>query len=229
MPNQTQWSAAGARRKLNASLRRTFDALGFEEVETPALVPTPGQEPHINPFETSFVPELGQGRARTLYLHTSPEYAMKRLLADGSGPLFQVCKVFRNGEASAHHNPEFTLLEFYRPGADYRAIMTDLERLLSEAELAVTGTAGRFSRVPYERLTVAEAVRRETGIDLFQHRDGVALRAAAEARGTRLSPGSRSFEDVFFSSSCSRSSRSWGTSGRPTCASTPPRWRRWRG
>src|SRR5687768_5948814 len=101
MPNTHQWRAASARTSLYGSLRMSFGALGYLEVETPCLVPAPGMEPHITAFEVPFLPETDQGRARTLYLHTSPEYAMKRLLADGCGPIFQICKVFRNGEISA--------------------------------------------------------------------------------------------------------------------------------
>src|SRR5215472_5563306 len=120
-------------------------------------------EPHIRAFEVPFVPETDLGRARTLYLHTSPEYAMKRLLADGSGPIFQICKVFRNGEVSPTHNPEFTMLEMYRPRADYQAIMDDLESTLVAAATALGGN-GPFALRPYERVTVREALRRETGI-----------------------------------------------------------------
>jgi lysyl-tRNA synthetase class 2 len=155
-------------------------------------------EPHIDPFQVGFVPETGVGRRRALYLHTSPEYAMKRLLADGSGPLFQLCKAFRNGEVSELHNPEFTLLEFYRPRADYHAIMADLERLLCEAEKLLAPGLSLFSRLPFERLTVREAVKRETGIDLMAHGTAQALRQEAEAIGLRLSPSARSFDDVFF-------------------------------
>src|SRR5271169_4648754 len=98
MPIPRQWAAARARQNFYASLRASLSRLGYLEVETPCLVPAPGMEPHITAFEVPFLPETDVGRARTLYLHTSPEYAMKRLLADGSGPLFQICKVFRNGE-----------------------------------------------------------------------------------------------------------------------------------
>ena len=118
MPNPSQWAASRARQVLQRTIRTRLEALGYQEVETPLLVPAPGMEPHIRAFEVPFVPETDLGRPRTLYLHTSPEYAMKRLLADGSGPIFQICKVFRNGEVSPTHNPEFTMLELYRPQAD---------------------------------------------------------------------------------------------------------------
>jgi elongation factor P--(R)-beta-lysine ligase len=197
MPTAKVLDAVRARAALNAALRDWFLKAGYLEVETPALVPAAGMEPHINPFAVPFVPETGVGAARTLYLHTSPEYAMKRLLADGAPAIYQLCKVFRNGEVSAAHNPEFTLLEFYRPNADYTAIMADLESMLAAAERAVRGSAGPFSRLPYERLTVREAVRRETGIDLVQHPTGPGLRAAAEQAGIRIGAGER-FDDVFF-------------------------------
>ena len=188
--------AARARARLYRSLRDGFAGRGFEEVETPLLVPAPGMEPHITAFEAAFVPETDVGRARTLYLHTSPEYAMKRLLADGAGPIFQVARVFRNGEVSASHNPEFTLLEFYRPNADYRDIMADTEALLAAADGAVGGD-GFFARTPWERLTVRDAVLRETGVDIRLHPDGPSLRRAAEAAGIRVGEAT-SFDDVFF-------------------------------
>src|SRR5580704_8298116 len=115
MPSPEQWAASSARNRMYDALRRFFTGRGYAEVHTPALVPAPGMEPHITAFEAAFVPETDAGRPRTLYLHTSPEYAMKRLLADRSGPIFQICTVFRNGEVSRSHNPEFTMLEFYRP------------------------------------------------------------------------------------------------------------------
>jgi lysyl-tRNA synthetase class 2 len=203
MPSTSQLHAARARQAMYGALRRFFSERGFLEVETPLLVPAPGMEPHITACEVPFVPETDVGERRTLYLHTSPEYAMKRLLADGAGPCFQLCKVFRNGEISPTHNPEFTLLEFYRPHADYHAIMEDLEGALVavQAALEAQGLAapgsGPFRQAPFERVSVREAVRRETGIDLAAHPDGPSLKAAAEAAGVRTHDAT-AFDDVFF-------------------------------
>ena len=127
---------ARARARLAAEVRRTLGAMGYEEVETPCLVPAPGMEPHIQAFEAEFVPE-GGGARTPLFLHTSPEYAMKRLLAAGLPRVFQLARVFRNGEVSPTHNPEFTMLELYRAGTDYRGIMDDLERLVEACARAL--------------------------------------------------------------------------------------------
>jgi len=199
MPDRKQLSAAATRQTMYAALRRFLAASGFTEVETPLLVPAPGMEPHITACEVAFRPETDVGSPRTLYLHTSPEYAMKRLLADGMGPIFQICKVFRNGEVSPAHNPEFTLLELYRPHADYARIMEDLEGALAEAE-AACGGAGPFSRRPYERLTVRDALVRHAGVDLRACPDARALARAAEGAGVRLPAGAGelAFDDVFF-------------------------------
>jgi len=197
MPTPAQWAAARARQTMLASLRGALAAAGYLEVETPCLVPFPGQEPHIDPFAVPFSPQTDVGQPRTLYLHTSPEYAMKRLLADGGPPVFQLCKVFRNGEVSAHHNPEFTLLELYRPQADIFAVLDDLEAAFAQVERAVTGREGPFSKTPWERLTVREALVRHAGLDLFAHPDGPSLKRAAEARGIRTGD-SAELDDVFF-------------------------------
>jgi len=180
-----------------SALRTSLAGAGYLEVETPCLVPVPGQEPHIDPFAVPFTPQTDVGRARTLYLHTSPEYAMKRLLADGAPPVFQLCKVFRNGEVSAHHNPEFTMLELYRPNADIFAVLADLEAAFAQVEQTVTGRHGAFSKTPYEQLTVRDALVRHAGIDLFEHADGPSLKRAADTRGIRTGD-STDFDDVFF-------------------------------
>ncbi len=186
---------------MNAGLRRFFGDAGYLEVETPNLVPMPGMEPHIDAFRVPFIPETGVGTRRDLFLHSSPEYAMKRLLADGSGPIFQLCKVYRNGEVAQAHNPEFTMLEFYRPHVDYRAIMEDVEGSLAEASRAVGDSVGvstkLFERLPYERVTVRDALLRETGIDLRVCDDAASLRTAAREAGVRVDE-SDSFDDVFF-------------------------------
>ena len=181
MPSDTQWANARARAKLYAALRGWFGANGFLEVETPAMVPLPGLEPHIDPFGLTSV-------AGQRYLHTSPEYAMKRLLADpGCPPIFQLCKVFRDEPASTTHNPEFTMLELYRPGADYEQIMRDTEGALSAA-------GGPFAEMPYERLTVREAMLRHAGVDWTKHADAASFAKAAQVRAR----DDDTWDDVFF-------------------------------
>lgn len=214
MPTTWQWEAARARARLYGALRTYFVARGYLEVETPCLVPAPGMEPHIDPFETAFIPEMGGWKRRPLWLQTSPEYAMKRLLADpGCPPLFQICKTFRNGEVSGTHNPEFTMLEFYRPNADYHAICDDLEGALVAAEAAVAPGRGVFG-APFERLSVRDAVLRHSGIDLSVSADGPALATAARAIGVHLG-ASIEFDDVFFHLLLERVEPNLGR-GRPT-------------
>src|SRR5512135_1525713 len=164
---------ARARARMQGAIRAHLAARGFEEVETPCIVPAPGMEPHIAAFEAPFAPE-GGGPPVPLWLHSSPEYAMKRLLADGWERIFQLARVFRNGEVSSTHNPEFTMLELYRAGTDYRGIMADLERLVegcARALLPEGGTrverAGRTlaRAAPFDRLSVADAFARHAGVD----------------------------------------------------------------
>ncbi len=197
MPNSSQWAAAKARQRMYAGLRAFLSAEGYLEVETPALVPAPGMEPHIDAFEVPFVPQTDVGVKRTLYLHTSPEYAMKRLLAAQAPAIFQICKVFRNGEVSRTHNPEFTMLELYRPQADYNEVMGDLERALSAAEQAVVGGPALFSRRPFERVTVRDAVLRETQIDIVACPELGSLREAVARLGVRALP-TDTYDDLYF-------------------------------
>ena len=185
-------------------MRQFLTARGFEEVETPYLVPAPGMEPHIDAFHAPFVPE-GGGPPRPLWLHSSPEYAMKRLLADGFERIFQLARVYRNGEVSPTHNPEFTMLELYRAGADYDGIMRDLEELVAACALAVAGTTrvqaggGELDlAAPFERVTVASAFAR-LGLDLGACQgDAARLRAALAARGLDAGREGDSFDDLFF-------------------------------
>jgi elongation factor P--(R)-beta-lysine ligase len=196
MPIPRRWEAARARQRFYASLRESLAAVGYLEVETTCLVPAPGMEPHISAFEVPFIPEMDVGRARMLYLQSSPEYAMKRLLADGSGPVFQICKVFRNGEVSRTHNPEFSMLEFYRPEAEQLVVMAHLERALAAADGAL-GANGFFARLPYQRLTVRDALWLAADVDLAACPDAVSLRAAAKRIGVEARE-TDSFDDVFF-------------------------------
>ncbi|MBW4967929.1 elongation factor P--(R)-beta-lysine ligase [Pseudoalteromonas sp. CR1] len=111
------------------TIREFFHVRNVMEVETPSLSAVSVTDVHLASFSTSFV---GPGHAGglPLYLQTSPEFAMKRLLAAGSGAIFQLCKAFRNEEAGSHHNPEFTMLEWYRPGFDEFALMNEMDELI---------------------------------------------------------------------------------------------------
>ncbi len=182
------------RARLVRAARAFFEQRGYTEVETPYAVPAPGEEVHLRAFATTR--EHADGHVEPLWLHTSPEFAMKRLLVAGAGPIFQLARVWRNGEGSALHAPEFTMLEWYHPGAAMAALMDETEALL-RAVLpplvtcrGVNTDLGRF-----ERLSVAEAFERWVGADvLASAEDAPALAAAA---GMRLRAG-ESWEDLFF-------------------------------
>jgi lysyl-tRNA synthetase class 2 len=160
-----------ARSRILAALRRHFEAEGFVEVEPAILQASPGNETHLHGFETEIVAPGGERAAA--FLHTSPEFAMKKLLAAGEERLFAFSRVFRNRERGALHAPEFTMLEWYRAGAPYERLMEDCAAILRIA--ADTAAACSFlfrgreadPRAAPERLTVREAFSRYADIDLF--------------------------------------------------------------
>jgi lysyl-tRNA synthetase class 2 len=143
-----------ARARLNRAIRAFFDARGVCEVETPLLAHAIGTDPNLHPVSASYQAHP-RAAAETLYLQTSPEFAMKRLLAAGSGPIYQLCKAVRNGEQGAKHNPEFTMLEWYRPGFS-------LAQLMDEVEALVVAALGPR---PCERITYRNLFLRHVGID----------------------------------------------------------------
>lgn len=215
------------RARLLKALRRRFEAWGFVEVETPILQVCPGMEPHLRVFETMLEDAFGDAR-NARFLHTSPEFAMKKLLVAGLPKIFQFARVFRNGETSATHHPEFTMLEWYRAGADYAALMDDCAALLAEAaeasgrrQVAFRGVSCALDAEP-ERLTVAAAFDRFAGIDLMAaladqdaaEPDPAALAAEARRIGIFVSPADR-WEDVFFKVMLDRIEPELGR-GRPT-------------
>jgi lysyl-tRNA synthetase class 2 len=134
------------RARVLQGIRAFFVARGFLEVETPHRIPANAPEPHIDAVPSG-----------DWYLHTSPELAMKRLLAAGYSRIFQVCRCWREGERGKRHLSEFTMLEWYRACADYRALMEDCEELLG-----FLGFAGG-AQPPWPRVSVAEAFRRWAG------------------------------------------------------------------
>ncbi len=190
------------RARLVAETRGFFAASGYTEVETPCLVPVPGMEVHLHAFRSEFVPHLGQGgERRTLWLRTSPELALKRLLVAGAGPVFELARVWRNGEVSPRHAPEFTMLEWYRPGATLDALMDETEAYLRAVCPPVVAHAGVATdlTLPFERITMAEAFSRWCGgLDILATEgDAAALHAAAARIGVAAKPG-ESWEDLFF-------------------------------
>jgi len=114
-----------------AEIRRFFTDRGVLEVETPCMSQATVTDVHLFPFKTRFVGP-GHSQGLDLYLMTSPEYHMKRLLAAGCGPVFQLCRSFRNEEMGRHHNPEFTMLEWYRPHYDMYRLMNEVDDLLQQ-------------------------------------------------------------------------------------------------
>jgi elongation factor P--(R)-beta-lysine ligase len=222
-----------ARGRILAAVREFFAAQGFIEVQTPALQVSPGLEPHLKAFAT-VLHDPHAGVARPRYLHTSPEFAMKKLLAGGMQRIWQLAPVFRDGERGATHHPEFSMLEWYRAGATYRDLMDDCEALLRSCQTAASptrhsreggnpGQAQRRSpldprvsgggdirvgetdvltwndktadaRLPFERLSVAEAFARQAGIDILAtapdpaRPDFALLAAAAEKTGIAPHP-----------------------------------------
>ena len=122
-----------ARNAVTAAIRAWFAAQDFTEVETPALQVSPGMEPHLQAFATDLHEPFDDGAPRRLYLHTSPEFAMKKLLVAGMPRIFQLARCWRNGERSATHHPEFTMLEWYRANEGWRAVAVDCEACVKSA------------------------------------------------------------------------------------------------
>ncbi|QLB20865.1 elongation factor P lysine(34) lysyltransferase [Vespertiliibacter pulmonis] len=119
------------RAKIIGEIRQFFTERGILEVETPTMSEFSVTDVHLSTFQTQFLSPF-ETQAKTLYLITSPEYHMKRLLANGSGAIFQICRVFRNEEAGKRHNPEFTMLEWYRPHFDMYRLINEVDDLLQQ-------------------------------------------------------------------------------------------------
>jgi elongation factor P--(R)-beta-lysine ligase len=151
-----------------AAMRGYFAARGVLEVETPTLSAGAVSDPNIESLCTRIA-----GRPNPWYLSTSPEFPMKRLLAAGSGDIYQVCRVFRDAEIGRWHNSEFTMIEWYRLGFDDAALMSDVEALVALLLLP------HRRLPPAERLTYAQALSRHAGVDIYADSDAGLERAAA--------------------------------------------------
>ena len=194
-----------ARARIQTAIRTWFENQGFVEVQTSVLQVSPGNETHLSAFATELVGP--DGVRRPLYLHTSPEFACKKLLAAGEERIFTFAPVFRNRERGPLHHPAFTMLEWYRAREPYERLMEDCTALLQTAADAADSPflahAGRKADayLPPLRLTVAQAFERFAGIDLLATIDGSvpardALAAAANGGGVKTAPDD-TWSDVF--------------------------------
>ncbi|MCV3764672.1 EF-P lysine aminoacylase EpmA [Rhizobium sp. TRM95796] len=195
-----------ARNRVQAALRAYLAGDDFIEVDTPALQISPGNETHLHAFKTELIGS--DGVARDYYLHTSPEFACKKLLSAGEKRIFTFAHVYRNRETSPTHQPEFTMLEWYRVAEAYEALMEDCGRMLSlaaEAGGTTTFAYRGMSCDPFaepERLSVAEAFSRHAGIDLLAtiamdgETDRDELAARASAAGIRIAEDD-TWSDIF--------------------------------
>jgi elongation factor P--(R)-beta-lysine ligase len=196
------------RARIAAAVRRWFAGQGFNEVETPALQVSPGVEPHLRPIAAELHEPFG-GAAR-LYLHTSPEFAMKKLIAAGLPRIYQLAHAYRDGERSDLHHPEFTMLEWYRAQAGSDDVIADTISVVRTAAEAAGGPLRRGGKVcdptaDWERISVAEAFQRFADIDVLAavadandlDPDPAAIKREAKRIGVASAAADR-FEDVFF-------------------------------
>ncbi|HCX13972.1 MAG TPA: EF-P lysine aminoacylase GenX [Rhodospirillaceae bacterium] len=200
-------------------LRKFFQDEGFVEVDTPALQISPGMDRHIRPFSTQLT-EPFASESQQRYLRTSPEFAMKKLLAGGQNAslskIMQLCRVWRDGERSPLHHPEFTMLEWYRSDADYGSLIADCERVLQAVSNGVAQALKSDGMLhwqgntcdpnkPIQRVTVKDMFVRHAQIDLFETIDDFSvpnpspekLKSEAQSRGLHVGEND-SWEDIFF-------------------------------
>jgi elongation factor P--(R)-beta-lysine ligase len=194
-----------SRGQIKTALRQHFEKQGFTEVEAAQLQVSPGNETHLHGFATTL--RSTDGREAMLHLHTSPEFACKKLLAAGETRIFDFARVFRNRERGVLHSPEFTMLEWYRAGERYERLMQDCADILR-----IAADAGGLQQWTFrgrmidpmlepERITVAEAFQRFAGIALLSTVDGdrtdrAALAAQARAASIRIAEDD-SWSDIF--------------------------------
>lgn len=189
MPEKNLKQVLRTRELVIDTIRAYFKSNDFLEVSTPIIVRSPGTEPYLDVFETTL--QQPQQPDQTAYLITSPEYAIKKLIAQGVGSCFEITKSFRNNEgSSSRHNAEFTILEWYHVNGSYLDVMTDFEGLLQAIAQAVLGSTqlsyqgGQYDlSAPWERITVKEAFERFAQVDEQTLLDVRALPEAARQKG----------------------------------------------
>lgn len=216
------------RQQIIKSIRSYFDGQGFYEVETPALQISPGLEVHLRAFKTALYEPFEDG-TKEMYLHTSPEFTMKKLLSAGLPKIYQISHVYRNGERSERHHPEFAMIEWYRANDDYYVLMEDCKKVLQGAVRAI----GKDKLVhhglecnpfgEWEMLTINDAFKKYADIDVLATIDDPEASAPNPAKlleeakriGIHTSAND-TWEDVFFRICLDRVEPHLGFNGVPT-------------
>jgi lysyl-tRNA synthetase class 2 len=213
-----------ARAQISTFLRRWFTAKGFIEVQPASLQVSPGNETHLHGFRTALI--RPDGSSRDAHLHTSPEFAMKKLLAAGERQIFALTSVFRNRERTALHTPEFVMLEWYRTYVPWERVIEDCTAVIALAAHLVGAKSfvyrGREANpfVPPERLTVRDAFQRYAGVDIYDSlpitggADTETFARQAKNSGIRVAPDD-SWSDIFSRILSERVEPNLGL-GRPT-------------
>lgn len=197
-------------------IKQTLTARGLKEVRTPTLLPFASFEPHLEPFTT----ELKAGRQRrTYYLPTSPELSLKKLLAHDWGDLFEIRPCFRNNELSAHHEPEFLMLEWYRNLKGLDAIAEDFSAIL--VDLKAKGFIGHEENITPNIQTISELFYKTTGLKITPHTDRDELYAFAVSEGLHA-PVDANFDDLFHLIFLERIEKSLGVAGPDIVWGYPP-------
>jgi len=185
------------------AIRTYFDAQNFDEVQTPILQTCPTIDTHIHAFATD-LKGVDLNFKKKLYLQTSPEFDMKKLLSAGMERIYQICSVFRNAEGSKRHSPEFTMIEWYRTNADYNDIMLDCEGLLQACAKAAGIHKYRYKThecdpfQEFERLTVVDAFQQYADINLVDYlEDKDGFRNKVSALGLHVAEDDE-WDDLFF-------------------------------
>jgi lysyl-tRNA synthetase class 2 len=183
--------------KFERTIREYLWEAGFEETRTPLLVKSPGMEPHVRPIEI-------KGHGSTVFLPTSPEFAMKKLLAKGMTKIFTICPAFRDEPMSPDHHPEFTMLEVYETNISLEALERRVEALFIHLAKTLTGTKTihfRGEKVdfsgPWQRSRVVDLFQEFVDIDLRTHQDSASLAAVCVRVGLHAE-ATESWDDLYF-------------------------------
>lgn len=200
MQNSVKQIMAKNRAKFTQQIRNFFSKKKFLEVETPIMVTIPGMEPHLTPFETELKHPFSNSKKK-VFLNHSPELQMKKLLGAGFGNIFNITKVFRNGELNGNlHSPEFTMLEWYRKKADYKALMRDCENLiihLVPSKKLIYQSQKIDLKTPWPRISTRELFLKYCQIDLLKNKTFSQFKKTAQ-QNNYDTKACQNWDDIFF-------------------------------